>query len=47
MNPDLIISDWKQKSLKASRSLNLISDVLINQVLLALADEILAQTDYI
>ena len=47
MNADLNVSAWKQNSLKASRLLNLVSDTLINQVLLALADEILVQTDYI
>jgi len=47
MNQDLLISGWKQNSLKASRLLNLISDAQINQVLLALADEILIQADYI
>lgn len=47
MNPDIIISDWKQNSIKASRLLNLVRDSLINQVLLSLADEILVQTDFI
>jgi len=47
MNSALNISNWKQDSLKASRLLNLTSDALINQVLLALADEVVAQTAYI
>ena len=47
MNLDLLISGWKQNTLKASRLLNLISDALINQVLLALSDEILVQSDFI
>ena len=47
MNSVLKISNWKQDSLKASRLLNMVSDVLINQVLVALADEVVAQTDYI
>jgi len=47
MNSAFKISNWKQDSLKASRMLNLISDALINQVLLSLADEVVAQSDYI
>jgi glutamate-5-semialdehyde dehydrogenase len=40
-------SGWKQAALAASRSLNLVSDETINQVLLALADEAVAQTEAI
>jgi len=47
MNQGLKVSGWKQNTLNASRLLNLISDAQINQVLLALADEILIQADYI
>ena len=39
--------NWKEATLKASRSLNLINDETINQVLLALATEAEAQTDVI
>ena len=39
--------NWKEAALKASRSLNLINDETINQVLLALATEAEAQTDVI
>ena len=42
-----INSNWKEASLAASRTLNLINDETINQVLLALADEAIAQTDTI
>lgn len=35
---------WKQSAVLASSSLNLLSDETINQVLLALADEAVAQT---
>jgi len=38
---------WKQSAVLASRSLNLVSDETINQVLLALADEAIAQTEVI
>lgn len=38
---------WKETAVKASRTLNLINDETINQVLLALADEAVAQTDSI
>jgi len=38
---------WKQSAVLASRSLNLVSDETINQVLLALADEAVAQTEAI
>jgi glutamate-5-semialdehyde dehydrogenase len=38
---------WRETSLKASRALNLISDETINKVLLAVADEAVAQTDFI
>jgi glutamate-5-semialdehyde dehydrogenase len=40
-------SGWKQAALAASRSLNLVSDETINQALLALADEAVAQTEAI
>jgi len=39
--------NWKIKTLEASRSLNLISDEKINQVLLDLADAALSQSEYI
>lgn len=39
--------NWKQSIVKASRSLNLVNDVTINTVLLALADEAIAQTEQI
>lgn len=39
--------NWKQTSLIASRTLNLVTDDTINQVLLALADAAVAQTDFI
>lgn len=38
---------WRKNSLKAARSLNLINKELIDTVLLALADEILLQSEYI
>lgn len=41
------ITSWKQTSLEASRSLNLVTDQSINNVLLALADEAIAQADFI
>lgn len=40
-------TSWKQTSLEASRSLNLVSDQSINEVLLAVADEALVQADFI
>jgi len=39
--------NWKEASVKASRTLNLIDDNKINQVLLALADEAVAQSSII
>jgi len=39
--------NWKQASVAASRSLNLVTDETINQILLALADEAVSQTDII
>lgn len=47
MNSTSMHSDWKQASVLASRSLNLVNDETINQVLLALADEAVAQADAI
>jgi len=47
MNSINIISDWKQSAVQASRTLNLVSDEMINQVLLALADEAVMQSDAI
>jgi len=47
MSLNKIQSDWKQSSVLASRSLNLINDETITRVLLALADETTAQTDAI
>ena len=44
MNSSTIDSSWKQISQRASRSLNLINDEIIYQVLLALSDEAVAQT---
>lgn len=38
---------WKEDALKASRAVNLLSDETINNVLLAVADEAVAQTDKI
>ena len=38
---------WKESALAASRALNLISDETINQVLISLAEEAIAQTDAI
>ena len=38
---------WKQFAVYASRSLNLVSDKIINQVLLELADEAVAKTEMI
>ena len=38
---------WKQTSVAASRTLNLVSDETINQVLLAMANEAIAQSDLI
>lgn len=40
-------NNWKPSTILASRSLNLVSDETINQVLLALADEAVAQTEVI
>ncbi len=47
MNSSTIDSSWKQISQRASRSLNLINDEIIYQVLLALSDEAVAQTETI
>ncbi len=47
MNNSNIQSDWKQSTTLASRALNLVSDETINNVLLALADEAIAQTEQI
>lgn len=38
---------WKEDALNASRELILVNDDLINQVLLSIADEAVAKTDYI
>jgi len=40
-------SDWKLSAVAASRSLNLVTDETINHVLIALADEAVAQTEAI
>ena len=40
-------TSWKQTSLLASRSLNLLSDATINELLLAVAEEATAQADFI
>ena len=47
MTTSTIQSDWKQYAVAASRSLNLVSDETINKVLVALADEAVAQTEAI
>ena len=47
MNSASINSNWKQAVQKASRSLIQVNEDTINQVLLALADEALAQTELI
>jgi len=47
LNSSTIDSSWKQISQRASRSLNLINDEIIYQVLLALSDEAVAQTETI
>lgn len=39
--------NWKQNALAASRSLNMVTDETINKILLALADEAIAQADVI
>ena len=41
------IMNWKQHALAASRSLNMVDDETINKILLALADEAIAQTDVV
>ncbi|MDD3320031.1 MAG: glutamate-5-semialdehyde dehydrogenase [Paludibacter sp.] len=47
MNSNTTQSNWKQNSVKASRSLNFVNDEMINVVLFALADEAVLQTDQI
>jgi len=47
MNTTSINTEWKKAALKASRSLNLLTDKVISQVLLALSDEAVAQSDFI
>jgi glutamate-5-semialdehyde dehydrogenase len=47
LNSSTIDSSWKQISQRASRSLNLVNDEIIYQVLLALSDEAVAQTETI
>jgi len=47
MNSTLTPSAWKQAVQKASRSLNLVTEDTINQVLNAVADEAVAQTELI
>lgn len=47
MSASMIHANWKQASVQASRSLNLVSDETINQVLLSLADEAVAQSEAI
>lgn len=47
MNNSTIQTSWKQTSVAASRSLNLVTDEKINEVLLALADEAMAQSEVI
>lgn len=43
----MIQSSWKQSTVLASRSLNLVSDETINKALLVLSDEAVAQTEVI
>ncbi len=47
MTNNNIQSNWKEFTVRASRSLNLVNAETINQVLLALADEAVAQTEVI
>jgi len=47
LNSSTIDSSWKQISQRASRSLNLVNDEIIYQVLLALSDEVVEQTETI
>jgi len=47
LSSSTIDSSWKQISQRASRSLNLINDKIIYQVLLALSEEAVAQTETI
>jgi len=47
MSTSTIHTDWKHASVLASRALNLVTDETINQVLLSLADEAIAQSDII
>jgi len=47
MNSTSISSNWKQEALIASRSLNMVSTDTIDQVLIALAEESVAQADMI
>lgn len=47
MTKTTIQTSWKQSVVAASRSLNLVTDETINRVLLALADEAVAQTEII
>jgi gamma-glutamyl phosphate reductase len=47
MDSTSINLQWKEAALKASRSLNLISDDTINQILVELAIETVEQTEYL
>jgi len=47
MSTSTIHTDWKQASVIASRALNLVTDETINQILLSLAEEAVAQSDMI
>jgi len=47
MTTSTMQSDWKLSAVAASRSLNLVTDETINHVLIALADEAVAQTEAI
>ena len=47
MNTDTTPSTWKQAVLKASHTLNLVTEETINKVLLALADEAVVQAEMI
>jgi len=47
MSTSTIHTDWKQAAVIASRALNLVTDETINQILLSLAEEAVAQSDMI
>ena len=47
MNSSTLTINWKQATQQASHSLHLVNDKTINQILIALADEAIAQSDVI